>query len=172
MTHPREKGFPPIAAGDANLLILGSMPGIASMEKQRYYAHPRNAFWPILQALFGWPADLSYTAQCAALMKQQIAVWDVLQSCHRPGSLDSNIDKKSMQLNDFALFFQQHPAIKLVCFNGQTAQQLFNKQQQKHSHLGLRYHLLPSTSPANAAMTMEAKKQAWANVLLAGKIKR
>lgn len=172
MTYPREQGFPPIAAADANLLILGSMPGVASLEQHRYYAHPRNAFWPILQALFDWPADLTYAAKCAALMEQKIAVWDVLQSCHRQGSLDSNIDKQSMQLNDFALFFQQQPAIKRVCFNGQTALKLFNKQQPKHIHLGLRYYVLPSTSPAHAAMSMEAKKQAWANVLLAGTIKR
>ncbi len=91
----RVQSFPPIAAPGARLLILGSMPGAASLAAGQYYAHPRNAFWPILAALCHFPADAPYAARVAALQAAGVAVWDVLQSCVRPGSLDTAIERSS-----------------------------------------------------------------------------
>lgn len=167
-----ENGFPPVARADASILILGSMPSVASLEKHQYYAHPRNVFWPILEALFDWPTNSSYAARCAGLLDQKIAVWDILHSCQRRGSLDSNIHQQTMQLNDFERFFGQHPGIEKVFFNGQTAERLFKKQREKLAGFMLNYHVLPSTSPAHATMPFEAKKQAWAEMLTAKGIKR
>ena len=110
------RGFPPIADRSAQLLILGSMPGIASLEAHQYYAHPRNAFWPIVEELWGIPRTLEYSARTAALRTAGVAVWDVLAQCRRRSSLDSDIDVESIVVNDFTGFFRRHPQVRLIGF--------------------------------------------------------
>ena len=112
------KSLTAVAQADAQVLILGSMPGKLSLEQQQYYAHPRNAFWKIIAKLFGFNPDISYADKLLALQQHKLALWDVIQCCERQGSLDSNISNASIINNDFILFFQQHPQIKHIFFNG------------------------------------------------------
>jgi double-stranded uracil-DNA glycosylase len=156
-------GFPPIAKPDAKILILGSMPGQKSLEENQYYAHPRNSFWPILLQLFGVNKDLSYEQRKQFLYENKIALWDVLKSCYRKGSLDSDIDYSTIEANDFNVFFEMHPKIKTVFFNGIKAEQIYNKEVLGNlkKHKELNYYKLPSTSPAHAAMNMEQKLKEW-----------
>lgn len=166
--------FPPIVGTMPKTLILGSMPGVESLTQQRYYAHPRNAFWPIMTSLFGQSDNLDYSQRCDLLKQQQIAVWDVLKSCYRPGSLDQNIETGSIIANDFIAFLQLHPSIKQIFFNGGKAEQVFNRyviKQLEAAEFSLIYHRLPSTSPAHAAMTFEIKQQLWHRALSAPPIR-
>jgi len=157
-------GFAPIASPNATVLILGSMPSVASLSKQQYYGHPKNAFWPIMAALFDVEPELCYQQRKAMLTANGIAVWDVLQSCYRSGSLDANIDPASMKLNDFVGFFTEYNGIRRVFFNGGTAEKVYKKYSlpllnQRFSYLD--YLRLPSTSPAHAALTWAQKLEAW-----------
>ncbi len=157
-------GFPPIAAPDARILILGSMPGKRSLEKHQYYAHPRNSFWPIICKLLSADADLNYKDRKNLLLTNKIAVWDVLKSCYRKGSLDTDIDHASIEPNDFTSFLSEQNQITSVFFNGAKAEQLFNKNvlnMLEEDHIDLSYYKLPSTSPAHAAMTMQQKLLKW-----------
>ena len=163
-----EKGFPPIAGVDAKILILGSMPSIKSLEQQQYYAHPRNAFWPIMSTLFAMDKEWTYQQRCQHLIINKIAVWDALKACQRQGSLDSNIDSSSMIANDFNAFFKQYSKVKLVVFNGGKAEQVFKQNvvpnlDKKFKQLN--QIRLPSTSPAHASMTLEQKLTAWQRTL-------
>ena len=159
-------GFPPIANDQARLLILGSMPGIASLRVGQYYAHPRNQFWLIMAALLERDLiALPYPERVQSLIDARIALWDVLQSCQRPGSLDADIAPDSIIANDFAPFFARHPGISHVFFNGATAEQQFKQRVQARIALPhLHTQRLPSTSPAHAALTFPAKLKAWHSV--------
>lgn len=157
-------GFPPIAKPDAIILILGSMPGQKSLEANQYYAHPRNSFWPIMCQLFSADKNLNYEQRKQLLSDHKIALWDVLTSCYRKGSLDSDIDHSTIETNNFNIFFSKHKNIKAVFFNGTKAEQLFNKyilDNLEEQHQSLKYYKLPSTSPAHAAMTTEQKLLKW-----------
>jgi double-stranded uracil-DNA glycosylase len=158
------RSFAPIAAPDARILILGSMPGIASLEAGQYYAHPRNAFWPIMGALFGAGPDLPYAERVARLKAEGVAVWDALQACEREGSLDSKI--RSEVPNDFAVFFAAHPAIRRIGLNGGKAAASFRKHAAHFLPANAQVHLLPSTSPAHAARGFEEKCAIWRAALL------
>ena len=103
--------FPPIADDSAHTLVLGSMPGVVSLQADEYYAHPRNAFWPIMGALFGAGLSVPYAKRTETLLHHGIAVWDVLKLCTRDGSLDSAIVESSIEPNDFPEFLDAHPAI-------------------------------------------------------------
>ena len=139
------------------------MPSVESLRHRQYYAHSRNSFWPIVSRLLQIEAD-SYTARAEALADRGIAVWDVLKSCVRPGSLDSAIELQSAEVNDFAGFFDAHSRISRVCFNGKLAGNLFERRvapalsprQQAIARMQL-----PSTSPANASWSFERKLEAW-----------
>jgi TDG/mug DNA glycosylase family protein len=168
MPGSTDTGFPYVARPDARILILGSMPGTASLAANRYYAHPRNAFWPITGELFGFDAKLPYDERLEALKRNRVALWDVAHRCIRPGSLDSNIDRESIEPNDFAAFFEAHPHIRAVFFNGSAAESLFRKLvlptlPEKVRHLPMKR--LPSTSPAHAARSFADKLAAWRPIL-------
>ena len=153
--------FPPLSRSNARVLVLGSMPGVASRTAQQYYAHPRNHFWAIMASVAGFDAQAPYAERVDALTQSGIAVWDVLQSCVRPGSLDSAIQAGTRIPNGFAAFFAQHPGITRVCFNGAEAQNSFNKHVLSALDLpGVQYARLPSTSPAHA-VPFEHKLAAW-----------
>jgi hypoxanthine-DNA glycosylase len=161
-------GFPPIADSNAIILILGSMPSIKSLEARQYYAHPRNSFWFIITRLFSVTAELEYEQKKALLLRNRIALWDVLHTCRRKGSLDSSIKNESTVANDFNTFFNDHPLIKAVYFNGTRAQQEYNKNilptlQARFS--SIEYERLPSTSPAMASLSREQKLQQWKAIL-------
>ena len=166
MPNPVIHSFPPIANARATRLILGSMPGAASLAAGQYYAHRANAFWPIMGELLGFAPGASYSQRVTALLNARIAVWDVLQCCERPGSLDSAILRESEVANDFAAFFAQHPLISEVFFNGAAAEACFARHV---SHVcgrsSLKLTRLPSTSPAHAAMRYEQKRDAWRQLL-------
>lgn len=162
--------FAPLAAPDATCLLLGSMPGKASLAAQQYYAHPRNAFWPLLTQLLALPASLAYAERCAALMQHRIAVWDVLHTCTRTSSLDSDIDPASIVPNDFAAFFAAHPAIHTVFFNGGAAATIYRRHVLPTLPAGsamLPRIQLPSTSPAHAALDFRQKLARWAPLVTA-----
>lgn len=156
--------FPPIASPDARVLVLGTMPGIVSLQAGQYYAHPRNSFWRIAGEVLGFDAGLAYEARAAALGAAGVALWDVLHSCTRTSSLDSDIQRDTIVPNDFASFFASHRRIRKVCFNGATAENLY----LKHVLPGLanpppcEYVRLPSTSPAHAGMSFAEKARLWA----------
>ena len=157
-------GFAPIARADARILVLGSLPGRRSLETGQYYAHPRNAFWPIMRSLAG--ATGSYPQRCRRLLQAGIAVWDVLHAAVRPGSLDANISLDTAQVNDFGQFFSDHQAIECVAFNGRTAETLFQKRIAPQLDVELsRVCLLPSTSPAHAALSVGEKARIWRSML-------
>lgn len=161
----RIRSFPPLADPRARALILGSMPGAASLAAGQYYAHPHNAFWRILGALFGFDPRAPYALRVEAVLDARIAVWDVLATCVRHGSLDSNIEPTSQRPNDFARFFAEHPRIEHVFFNGTTAEACFRRSVIP----GLRAPILPSTrlpstSPAHASLDFSRKLAAWSAV--------
>ena len=161
-------GFPPIVDSDATVLILGSLPSRKSLEASEYYAHPQNAFWRIMGEFFGAGPDVPYAKRTALLKRNNIAVWDVLASSDRPGSMDSDIDIATAKPNDFASFLRTYSTIRLVCFNGQKAARMFKDMVlSRHNGLqpDLRYETLPSTSPAFAAMSFEEKLRKWSIVL-------
>ncbi|MFO1409797.1 MAG: DNA-deoxyinosine glycosylase [Steroidobacteraceae bacterium] len=165
-------GFPPVARRDARLLILGSMPGAASLAAGEYYAHPRNAFWTIVGGLGGAAADARYARRTAALRATRIALWDVIASCRRRGSLDAAIERGSVRVNDFAGFLARHPRIACVAFNGGTAEALFRRHVLPRLAAAgtarpLRLLRLPSTSPAHAGLTLARKRAAWHRALRA-----
>jgi hypoxanthine-DNA glycosylase len=148
----------------ARVLILGSMPGVESLNRQQYYAHPRNGFWPIMGALFGAGRDLPYPKRLSRLRRHGVALWDVARRCHRPGSLDASIARDSVIANDFATLFARAPAIHTVFFNGKTAAALYRRlvpATLPEPLAALEYRVLPSTSPANATLTAEQKLRQW-----------
>ena len=157
------RSFAPIADASSQVLILGSMPGKASLLAGEYYAHPRNAFWKIMAALFEIDAAAPYDRRIAALRKRRIALWDVLASCTRATSLDSDIEASSIAVNDFTGFFRTHARIRSVCFNGAKAEQLYRRHvlPELTGARELRSHRLPSSSPAHAALSQAAKVEAW-----------
>jgi len=161
-----QTGFPFSAAEDAVILILGSMPSRKSLAEQQYYAHRRNAFWAMMGELFDFEADLVYEQRLERLKSNKIALWDVAHRCIRPGSLDA--DMRAVEANDFNAFFAAHRQIKHIFFNGRKAESLFFKLVQPQlaaQHQAFKKTLLPSSSPAHAAMSAEEKLTAWREVL-------
>jgi double-stranded uracil-DNA glycosylase len=162
----RIRCFAPIGDPAATVLILGSMPGKASLAAGEYYAHPRNAFWAIMGELIGARPILPYQTRLKILRASGIALWDVLGSCVRKSSLDSNIESDSAVPNDFKSFFSQHPNITHVFFNGAKAEQCFLKYVYPSLRsTTLQYQRLPSTSPANAGISYEQKLLAWRSAI-------
>ena len=187
------RSFPPLEGERATVLILGSMPGVASLRAARYYAHPRNAFWPIVIALLDGESPAAsttpgtgrasgagaasrpgrrgvaerlppYERKAARLVAADIALWDVLAECERPGSLDASIRRGSERANDLPSLVARHPELALVAFNGQTAAKLFERhvgEAVRASRPDLALATLPSTSPAYASLTLADKYARW-----------
>lgn len=156
--------FSPVSTADARVLILGSFPGEKSLIVQQYYAHPRNVFWKLLSEITGFSEHLEYEERVERLKQKKIALWDVMQSCSRDGSLDSNIVSSTIIANDFSSFFSRHPQIRVIFFNGSRAEKEFRKSvlpwlAQKYRSMEL--VRLPSTSPAMAMMNYQEKLEAW-----------
>jgi len=161
------KSFAPIIGRQPRVVILGSMPGVASLDALQYYAHPRNAFWPILGELFGIDPTADYEARIRELEKLPVILWDTLQACHRPGSLDSNIEAGSARANDFQGLLKRFPDIRAILFNGATAEKYFRQLvvPQLPEPLAIQLLKMPSTSPAHAGMRFEQKLGAWRSLL-------
>jgi hypoxanthine-DNA glycosylase len=155
-------GLPPIVDARARVLILGSFPSEASLAAGQYYAHRQNQFWRILAAVLDRPlVEMDYPARCMAVMAAGLAIWDVYAGCERQGSLDTAI--RAGQANDVAALRESAPALRRVCFNGQTA----GKFAPRLAALGLETIVLPSTSPANAGWSFDRKLDAWRKALAA-----
>jgi hypoxanthine-DNA glycosylase len=164
VTTPVLYGFPPIIDADARTLILGNMPSVMSLGAQRYYANPRNAFWRITGEIFRFATDDPYDARTAALRDHGVAVWDVLRSCRRVGSLDSAVEPDSMVANDFGALFNQHRHITRVFFNGAAAEKNFRRLVGITQPIS--YVRLPSTSPAQT-MRYADKLSIWGEAITA-----
>ena len=160
--------FAPILGANAAVLILGSMPGQMSLTESQYYAHPRNSFWWLMSQIYGFDEDLSYAQKTDVMRDNSVAVWDVLHDCQRPGSLDSAIVKSTEVVNDFELFFVQHPELRRVIFNGAAAEKIFHRHcadlVRDNSEL-IDWHRCPSTSPAHASVSAQQKLSAWRQAL-------
>lgn len=154
-THP----FDPILDHNTRILFLGSFPSIASFEQAFYYAHPRNAFWPIIESIFDVTLESNETKRAFCLEKG-IGLWDVIGSCERNNSSDTNL--KNCAPNDFEKLLRDYPNIKALAFTGKKSHDLFMKF---YKELSIEKVLLPSTSPAYAAMKFKEKKESYENFI-------
>lgn len=152
------ESFAPIIDNNTKILILGSIPGKQSLEKQEYYANPRNTFWKILFSLHNENIEEEYNKKTEFLKEKRIGLWDVIKHCHREGSLDSNI--KNEEPNDFTTLFKEYPNIEYVLFNGAKAYDVFRKRVGFDISDKITFNKLTSTSPANT-ITFERKMNEW-----------
>ena len=154
-------GLLPIVDSRSRILLLGSMPGAASLAAQEYYAHPANRFWPLMARLLDekqTPSD--YDAKITMLLSHRIALWDAIDTCDREGSLDSDI--RNVKANDFTVFLKKWPSVRTIGLNGGKAYATFAKfNKPLLARPDLRILKLPSTSPANARWRMENLLEAW-----------
>jgi TDG/mug DNA glycosylase family protein len=157
------RGFDPIAARDARVLVLGTIPGRQSLAMGQYYANPQNAFWFIMKRLLQAKAELNYERRVALLTSAGIALWDVLLSAERDRSVDSAIVSGSEIANDFNTFFALHNRIRAVFFNGAKAEALFRRfvLPVLPQSWDIPLRRLPSTSSANARLGKNDKLEAW-----------
>ena len=149
-------GLPPVTGPEPRILILGSFPSVMSLERGEYYGNPKNRFWGVMEELFAIPAALAYSERTLRLAQERIALWDVVLGCMREGSADSRI--RHPVFNDIAGFVHAHPSLQLVALNGSTAGRLYHRFAEAP---GIPSVVLPSTSPANAAVTFAEKVVAW-----------
>lgn len=161
----RCESFPPLVGRNPRVLVLGSMPGRASLDAGQYYAHPRNAFWPIMQALVGAGPELDYAQRTRRLTNAGVALWDVLACCERLGSLDTAIAVHTEQPNAVAELIAAHNSVRAVFLNGGKSMSAFRRHiipaidPARLSELHIEQ--LPSTSPANARLSIADKISAW-----------
>jgi hypoxanthine-DNA glycosylase len=159
---PLLDSLPPVVAHDTRLVVLGSFPGVASLQAQQYYAHPRNQFWPLLSAL--WEIDLvglPYERRVAEASARGLGLWDVYARCRRVGSLDSAI--RDAAFNDLASLTQRAPGLRAVAYNGGESARAMRQTQA----LGVAVIRLPSTSPAHASWSFERKLAVWREAFVA-----
>ena len=153
--------FPPFVNATTEILILGTMPGIASLEKQEYYAHPRNHFWKIIYTLLNsLPIAENFEEKISLLQNHKIGLWDVLENCERKGSLDIHI--KNHKENNFEMLLEEFSGITKIVFNGKESHKYFFKKFGQIK--GITYYVMPSTSPANT-MSFENKLKIWSTML-------
>ena len=157
------KSFKPVADDHTKILVVGSMPGEASLKARQYYAYKYNHFWRIISVLFNCDKPFSsYREKLSVLSQNSIGLWDSLKYCRRQGSLDKDI--KYGKANNFSLLFKKYPSIKRIVFNGRAAEKFFKENNPLLSKY--EYVLMPSTSPANAGKSFEEKLSFWRKVLL------
>ncbi|MDR2231440.1 MAG: DNA-deoxyinosine glycosylase [Flavobacteriaceae bacterium] len=157
----RINSFPPFIDKDSKILILGTVPGVKSLEMQQYYAHPQNHFWKIMFHLLAEPMTSDYEEKVAMLQRNGIAIWDTIESCVRKGSKDTDI--KNEEANDIAELLKEFPNIKAVFCNGQKAFKNLSKQL-KNKEVGINFYGLPSTSPLHT-VGFEKKLPEWEQIL-------
>lgn len=164
---PRLTGLAPAIGDGARVLVLGSMPGAESLRLQQYYAHPQNAFWRIVEALYGIPRALAYDARMAALNEAGVAVWDVLAECTRLGSLDASIEAATARPNDIATLLRMHRGIDRIVLNGGFAAKTFRSRIASATPIppNVLVAQAPSTSPANASIPPATKLARWREAL-------
>jgi double-stranded uracil-DNA glycosylase len=160
MGEPMREGLPAVIGDGARVLLLGSFPSERSLVAGEYYANRRNQFWRLLATLFGFDADLPYEQRIDVVTSHGVALWDVVHSCRRAGSMDAKIDKKSLVINDFEPLFAEHRGIQRIFVNGLTALELF----ERHVETTLPVVRLPSSSGA-LPMSLEDKLARWREVL-------
>jgi hypoxanthine-DNA glycosylase len=160
MSEPMREGLPAVIGDDARVLLLGSFPSERSLVAGEYYANRRNQFWPLLATLFGFDADLPYEQRIDVVTSHGVALWDVVHSCRRAGSMDAKIDRKSLVINDFEPLFAEHQGIQRIFVNGLTALELF----ERHVETTLPVVRLPSSSGA-LPMSFADKLTRWREVL-------
>jgi hypoxanthine-DNA glycosylase len=156
LTEPPLQGLAPVIDERTRLVVLGSFPGVASLQAGQYYAHPRNHFWPVLSEL--WSVDLrarSYDERLEEALKRGLGIWDVYAFCRREGSLDSAIE--DAEFNDLAGLKRRAPLLRAVAHNGGESARAIRFTRS----LGVDVIRLPSTSPANASWSFERKLAAW-----------
>lgn len=164
VNKPMPRSFAPVSEPSAKILILGSLPGVRSLQDQQYYAQPRNAFWSIMDSICGAAPQLPYERRLSQLTGSGMALWDVVASANRSGSLDSAIVPQSVNTNDFAAFFAEHQRIRHIFFNGLTAEKLYRQKvlpQLAPLRTDPLMAVLPSTSPAYASMKFAEKRKRW-----------
>jgi hypoxanthine-DNA glycosylase len=164
VSAPLAHGFAPLGAADARVLILGTLPGRVSLERREYYAQRRNAFWRLMGELFDAGPEHPYAERGRRLREGGIALWDVCAAAARPGSLDAAIERASIVANDFKGFFDAHRRIELIACNGATAAALYRRHVVPGlpaDVAALPLRVLPSTSPAHAAMPYCDKRARW-----------
>ncbi len=149
--------FAPIININSKVLILGTMPGVKSLEDAEYYAHKRNAFWRIIFDIFNESYSDNFKIKLRILLKHRLSLWDILKYCYREGSLDSNIIKEKP--NDISKFLTENSNIKTIIFNGKSAEKLFKKYFSEFN--SIKKLQLPSTSPANARISFKEKLEKW-----------
>lgn len=161
------ESFPPVIGTDPKILILGSMPGVESLQRQQYYAHPRNAFWPIMEQLFSVQWSEQYEDRIEQLKDLPLILWDVLKSCQREGSLDSSIKKDQLEANEIETLLRNYSTVKMIVFNGATAEKFFHRFVANDLINMDQYRLLrlPSTSPAHASMNFKQKLESWQSMV-------
>jgi TDG/mug DNA glycosylase family protein len=153
----------PIIGRNPRIMILGSMPGIISINAAQYYANPRNVFWIVLADLFGIDIDCSYESKVQQMQQLPMIVWDTLKACHREGSLDSKILNTDIEANDIAALLNRYPTVQAIAFNGGASAKYFDRlvKPQLANELSVELLKMPSTSPANAGMKREQKLELW-----------
>jgi len=149
--------FAPIVNSLSKILILGTMPGIKSLEEHQYYAHPRNAFWKIMFRLFDKNFSENYEERKKLISENNLALWDTLKLCYREGSSDTNI--KNEEANEIHNLLNKYPNIHTIIFNGKNAEKFYKRYFEKKE--GIKYLTLPSTSPANATKQFDEKFAEW-----------
>ena len=152
----RKAGFPAVVDANTRVLILGSLPGEASLAAQQYYGNPRNAFWRLMEGVLDTPlVPLAYEDRLAALLAKGVGLWDVIAEAERPGSLDAAI--RDPAANDLVTLIDTLPVLRGVAFNGGAAAKLGARL------VGDRVPTLalPSSSPAHAARSFEEKLALW-----------
>lgn len=157
--------FGPVVGVRPRALILGSMPGVASLRLRQYYGHPQNGFWRIMGKILDEDLrGMAYARRLKALKRRRIALWDVIARCRRKGSLDSAI--KAEQPNAVLALLRNNPSIEAVFFNGRKAQSAFLRRCVNGAGTphGVEFHCLPSTSPANASILYADKLRCWRRI--------